>query len=47
MAERIPDARFVELGDEDHLLRLGDVEELCRLIEEFVLRIGAATRTCT
>ena len=36
LSERIPNARFVELGGDEHLPWLGDVEALCTEIEHFV-----------
>jgi class 3 adenylate cyclase len=36
LAERIPDARFVELDGADHTMWLGDVESLVGEIEEFL-----------
>lgn len=43
MAEHIPGARFIELAGEDHLLWLGDLEQLCGPIEEFVRIVDGRT----
>jgi len=42
LAERIPDARFVELQGDEHLPWLGDVEALCTEIEHFVTGVRPA-----
>src|SRR5262249_52337141 len=42
LAERIPDARFVELDGDEHLPWLGDVEALCIEIEHFVTGVRPA-----
>lgn len=39
MAERIPEARFVELQGEDHLMWVGDVDPLTAEIEGFITRL--------
>src|SRR5205823_5418032 len=44
MAERIPRARFVELPGNQHLIWLGDVEELGAEIEAFVTGVRPALR---
>jgi class 3 adenylate cyclase len=44
MAERIPAARFVELGGGQHLIWLGDVDELGTEIEAFVTGVRPAVR---
>jgi pimeloyl-ACP methyl ester carboxylesterase len=44
MAERIPSARFVELPGNQHLIWLGDVEELGAEIEAFVTGVRPAVR---
>jgi DNA-binding SARP family transcriptional activator/pimeloyl-ACP methyl ester carboxylesterase len=42
MAERISGARFVELGGEDHVMWVGEVEPLCAEIERFVTAHAAS-----
>jgi class 3 adenylate cyclase len=44
MAERIPGARFVELSGSEHLIWLGDVDELGTEIEAFVTGVRPALR---
>jgi len=44
MAERIPGARFVELSGSEHLIWLGDVDELGTEIEAFVTGVRPAVR---
>jgi class 3 adenylate cyclase len=44
MAERIPEARFVELSGDQHLIWLGDVDALGAEIEAFVTGVRPAVR---
>jgi DNA-binding SARP family transcriptional activator/pimeloyl-ACP methyl ester carboxylesterase len=41
LAERVEDARFVELDGDDHIMWLGDIESLCGDIERFLLEVEA------
>lgn len=40
LADRIPNARFVELAGEQHLPWLGDAEAFCVEVQQFVTGVG-------
>jgi class 3 adenylate cyclase len=44
IAERIPDARLLDVPGDDHLLTVGDVDPLLQEIEQFISRTGESDR---